>query len=240
VRISKRLFSEGVEDEQERWMYMIEAVFFDLDGTVANTNELIYQSFKRMFTDKMNMEVEDAEIYSLFGEPLTSSLLKYQEDIEEIMAYYRAYNDAHHDEMITSFEGVEEALKGLKEKGMKLGIVTSKREKMARRSLTCLGLLEYFDVIVTPEYTEKHKPAPEPLLKACELLGGIDPRNTLMVGDATYDILCGNSAGATSVAVSYSVIAPEVIKAANPHYTVDDLRELLDLVEALEKEALSS
>src|SRR5690554_1286916 len=123
---------------------MIEAVFFDLDGTVANTNELIYQSFKRMFTDKMNMEVEDAEIYSLFGEPLTSSLLKYQEDIEEIMAYYRAYNDAHHDEMITSFEGVEEALKGLKEKGMKLGIVTSKREKMARRSLTCLGLLEYF------------------------------------------------------------------------------------------------
>jgi len=38
---------------------MIEAVFFDLDGTVANTNELIYQSFKRMFTDKMQMEVED-------------------------------------------------------------------------------------------------------------------------------------------------------------------------------------
>ena len=137
---------------------MIEAVFFDLDGTVANTNELIYQSFKRMFTDKMKMEVEDAEIYSLFGEPLTTSLLKYQEDITDIMDYYRTYNAEHHDAMVTSFVGVEEALKAVKENGLKLGIVTSKREAMARRSLSCLGLLDYFDVIVTPEYTEKHKP----------------------------------------------------------------------------------
>ena len=219
---------------------MIEAVFFDLDGTVANTNELIYQSFKRMFTDKMQMEVEDAEIYSLFGEPLTTSLLKYQEDITDIMDYCRAYNAEHHDAMVTSFEGVEEALKALKENGLKLGIVTSKREAMARRSLSCLGLLDYFDVIVTPEYTEKHKPQPDPLWKACELAGGIDPKNTLMVGDATYDILCGNSAGATTVAVSYSVIAPEVLKAANPHYTVDDLRELLQIIEEKNSEARST
>ncbi len=219
---------------------MIEAVFFDLDGTVANTNELIYQSFKRMFTDKMKMEVEDAEIYSLFGEPLTTSLLKYQEDITDIMDYYRAYNVEHHDAMVTSFVGVEEALKALKENGLKLGIVTSKREAMARRSLSCLGLLDYFDVIVTPEYTEKHKPQPDPLWKACELAGGIDPKNTIMVGDATYDILCGNSAGATTVAVSYSVIAPEVLKAANPHYTVDDLRELLQIIEEKNSEARST
>lgn len=210
---------------------MIEAVFFDLDGTVANTNELIYQSFKRMFTDKLKMDVEDAEIYSLFGEPLTTSLLKYQDDVTDIMDYYRTYNDQHHDTMITSFEGVEEALKAMRERGLKLGIVTSKRERMARRSLRCLGLLEYFDVIVTPEYTEKHKPQPDPLWKACELAGGIDPKNTLMVGDATYDILCGNAAGATTVAVSYSVIAPEVLASANPHYTVEDLREILAIIE---------
>ena len=142
--------------------------------------------------------------------------------------------------MVTSFVGVEEALKALKENGLKLGIVTSKREAMARRSLSCLGLLDYFDVIVTPEYTEKHKPQPDPLWKACELAGGIDPKNTIIVGDATYDILCGNSAGATTVAVSYSVIAPEVLKAANPHYTVDDLRELLQIIEEKNSEARST
>lgn len=212
---------------------MIEAVLFDLDGTVANTNELIYESFRRLFYDKMKLEVEDAEIYGLFGEPLENSLLKYTEDTRDLVSYFRSFNESNHDEMIRPFEGVEEALKMLKDLGLKLGIVTSKREGMARRSLEVLGLTEYFDVIITPESTTLHKPQPEPLYKACELLGGIDPKNTLMVGDSSYDILCGNRAGATSVAVSYTLIQPETIKEADPHYTVDDLRELVGIIKEL-------
>ncbi len=213
---------------------MIEAVLFDLDGTVANTNELIYESFRRLFYDKMKLEVGDEEIYSLFGEPLQNSLLKYAEDTRELISYFRSFNESNHDEMIRPFEGVEEALRMLKDRGLKLGIVTSKRERMAKRSLMMLGLLDYFDVIITPEATELHKPQPEPLYKACELLDGIDPKNTLMVGDSSYDILCGNRAGAVSVAVSYTLIQPETIKAADPHYTVDDLRELVGIIEELD------
>lgn len=212
---------------------MIEAVLFDLDGTVANTNELIYESFRRLFYDKMKLEVGDEEIYGLFGEPLENSLLRYAEDTKELSAYFRSFNESNHDEMIKPFEGVEEALKMLKSEGIKLGIVTSKREPMARRSLEVLGLTKYFDVIITPESTTLHKPQPEPLYKACELLGGIDPKNTLMVGDSSYDILCGNRAGATSVAVSYTLIRPETIREAQPHYTVDDLRELLLIIKEL-------
>jgi len=215
---------------------MIEAVLFDLDGTVANTNELIYESFQRLFYDKMKMEVADEEIYSLFGEPLENSLKKYAQDTSELMLFFRAFNESNHDQMIRPFEGVEEALIKLREKGLKLGIVTSKREGMARRSLKALGLTEYFEVVITPESTEKHKPEPEPIYKACELLGGIDPKNTVMVGDASYDILCGNRAGATSVAVSYSMIHPETIKRAEPHYMVDDLRELVELIHRLNEE----
>ncbi len=181
----------------------------------------------------MKLEVKDAEIYSLFGEPLENSLLKYAEDTRDLVSYFRSFNESNHDEMIQPFEGVEEALKMLKDLGLKLGIVTSKREGMARRSLEVLGLTEYFDVIITPESTTLHKPQPEPLYKACELLGGIDPKNTLMVGDSSYDILCGNRAGATSVAVSYTLIQPETIKEADPHYTVDDLRELVGIIKEL-------
>ncbi|MFH5835450.1 pyrophosphatase PpaX [Proteiniclasticum sp. C24MP] len=215
---------------------MIEAVLFDLDGTVANTNELIYESFRRLFYDKMKLEVPDEEIYSLFGEPLENSLKKYTKSPQELLPFFREFNESNHDRMIRSFEGVEEALIMLKEKGLKLGIVTSKRAGMARRSLEALGLTDYFEVLITPESTDKHKPEPEPLYKACELLGGIDPKNTIMVGDASYDILCGNRAGATSVAVSYSMIHPDTIKRAQPHYMVDDLRELVDLVHKLNEE----
>lgn len=214
---------------------MIEAVLFDLDGTVANTNELIYESFRRLFYDKMNMPVEDEVIYSLFGEPLEKSLRKYTEDTKELTTYFRSFNEKNHDEMIKPFEGVKEALSILKSQGLKLGIVTSKRERMARRSLEVLGLTSYFDVVVTPEYTKEHKPQAEPLLKACELLGGILPGNTIMVGDSSYDILCGNSAGATSVAVSYTLINPEAINKAEPDFIVDDLRELVDIIMKLDE-----
>jgi len=215
---------------------MIEAVLFDLDGTVANTNELIYESFRRLFDDKMMIEVSDQEIYSLFGEPLENSLKKYSKNAEELLPFFREFNELNHDRMIQSFTGVEEALIMLKAQGLKLGIVTSKRERMARRSLEMLGLSDYFEVLITPEYTLKHKPEPDPIYKACELLGGIDPKNTIMVGDASYDILCGNRAGATSVAVSYSMIHPDSIKKAEPHYVVDDLRELVELIHKLNAE----
>ncbi len=215
---------------------MIEAVLFDLDGTVANTNELIYESFSKLFREQLKLEVTDEDIYSLFGEPLEYSLRKYSSSAEELLSFFRAFNEANHDKMIQSFVGVEEALITLKENGLKLGIVTSKREAMARRSLDVLGLTDYFEVLITPELTKKHKPEPEPLYKACELLGGIDPKNTIMVGDATYDILCGNSAGATTVAVSYSMIDPLRLRKAEPHYMVDDLREIVALVQKLNSE----
>ena len=214
---------------------MIEAVLFDLDGTIANTNNLIYESFRKAFSEKLGLDLPDEVIYSFFGEPLQFSLSKYAEDTTELLASFREFNEKHHDEMIRSFDGVKEALSMLKASNIKLGIVTSKRLTMAKRSLSVLNLLEYFDVLVTPESTLLHKPDAAPLLKACELLGGISPKNTLMVGDSVYDILCGNNVGAISVAVTYSVISPEIILESEPDYIIDDLRELLDIVRKLDE-----
>ncbi len=214
---------------------MIEAVLFDLDGTVADTNDLVYASFRRLF-EKLEIEVEDDIIYSFFGEPLENSLRKYSDTPEELVGHFRDFNEKKHDQMIKPFDGVVETLELLLEKGIKLGIVTSKRENMAKRSLEALKLSKYFSVVVTPEYTRKHKPYAEPLLKACELLGGIDPSHTIMVGDATYDILCGNKAGAHTVGVTYSMISLDVLKAAKPDFMVDNLRELLPIIEKLNGE----
>lgn len=211
---------------------MIEAVLFDLDGTVADTNELVFESFKQLFL-KMGLEVDDDVIYSFFGEPLLNSLKKFSDEPEDLVDYFRDFNEKVHDEMIKPFDGVVKALEGLKERRIKLGIVTSKRAYMANKSLEILDLAKYFSVVVTPESTRKHKPYPEPLLKACELLGGINPENTIMVGDATYDILCGNKAGAKTVAVKYSMIGQDVLKSAGPDYMVDNLEELLPIVDAL-------
>ncbi len=214
---------------------MIEAVLFDLDGTVADTNDLVYSSFRKLF-EKLDMEINDEVIYSFFGEPLEKSLRRFSEEPENLINHFRDFNEKAHDVMIKPFDGVTETLEKLLSKGIKLGIVTSKREYMARRSLEVLNLSKYFSVVVTPEMTRKHKPYAEPLLKACELLGGIDPKNTIMVGDATYDILCGNKAGAYTAGVTYSMINLDVLKAAKPDYMIDHLKDLLPIIEKLNGE----
>ena len=94
---------------------MIKAVFFDLDGTVADTNGLIYESFRRLFHEKMGLPVPDEEIYGLFGEPLVVSLKRYGAESEEFLSYYRDFNEGQHDIMIREFDGVKEALESLEE-----------------------------------------------------------------------------------------------------------------------------
>lgn len=212
---------------------MIEAVMFDFDGTVADTNHLVYESFRVTLKEKLQVEPQRQDIYDLFGEPLERTLKRYVDDIEDILAYYRAFNEENHDALIQPFPGVEAALRDLQAMGVKLGIVTSKRRAMALRGIEVLGLGDYFDVVITPEDTRNHKPSADPLLKGLERLGGIPPERVLMVGDSVFDIKCGQNAGARTVGVTYTVVGLEKLEALRPDYFVDALTELVDIVREL-------
>lgn len=209
---------------------MIKAVFFDLDGTVIDTNALILESFRHTFRTKLHLDIPDETIYSFFGEPLHTTLSRYEGNVEELLTTYRTFNHAHHDTMVRPFEGTEETLKELKAMGLLLGIITSKRRMLAERGLEFFRIRQYFDVVITPEDTEEHKPTAAPLLKACEVLGVTDPRETIMVGDSTFDLLCGKNAEAKTVGVSYSKISLEILKAVGPDVMVDSLSEIPGLI----------
>ena len=95
---------------------MIKAILFDLDGTLLDTNELIYKSFCHMFKEVLDIELPKNEITRLYGKPLERSLEKYannREELERMINEYRSYNLEHHDEMCAPFEGVMELLQTL-------------------------------------------------------------------------------------------------------------------------------
>lgn len=212
---------------------MIKAVLFDLDGTLLDTNELIYSSFNHAFKTILNLELPREEITKLFGKPLYSSLVKYDENrVEELITTYRTYNEERHDNMCRPFKGVGELLEQLREKGIKIGIVTSKRRILAERGLVIGDLLKYIDVFITPESTDKHKPNGEPALKACEILG-IEPSESLMVGDSHFDILCGKNAGTKTCGVRYTALPIRELEDREPDYFIE---EALDILKILEKE----
>lgn len=210
---------------------MLNAVLFDLDGTLIDTNELIIDSFKHTFEVlKKSVPTRD-KIISCFGEPLYETMNKFFDDANEAVEIYREFNLKYHDDRISSYKNATEILESLKNKGYKLAIVTSKNRSTALRGLKYLKILDYFEVLVTSDEVENHKPHPEPVLRACEILE-VSPKNSIMVGDSIYDIMSGKNAGSKTCGVCYSFMKDKLLEMKADYY-IDDLIEILDIVKAV-------
>ena len=90
-------------------------------------------------------------------------------------------------------KGVEKTLQKLKADGFKLAVATTDSHQRARRALDYLGISMCFDVIIGDDDVENGKPAPDMILKACELTECL-PSDTVMVGDSLGDVLMGRNA----------------------------------------------
>ena len=91
-------------------------------------------------------------------------------------------------------------LTGLKQRGLKLGVMTNDSEAGARAHLMAVGIAGYFDFIAGFDSGYGAKPNPDPLLAfACAL--GLDPGRVVMVGDSLHDLLAGRAAGMQTVGV---------------------------------------
>ena len=92
----------------------------------------------------------DSELVAGFGLPMRTAVTAYMPDeiADEFCDAYRAYQRTRHDELIEGIDGVGETLSTLKQSGIKMAVVTSKKRPAAIRDLGCYNLVEYFDTIV--------------------------------------------------------------------------------------------
>lgn len=209
---------------------MIKAVLFDFDGTLINTNDLIFKSYEIAFQEVLGRKIEMDEILTLYGKPLYPSLMQYgAEDGERLYRIYREYNETNHDLLAKPFEGVFDGVNKLLKNGYKLGIVTSKRSRLVLRGIDILNLNGVFDVIITPDDTKETKPHPEPVLCGCEKLG-VCPEETIYVGDSIFDLAAGQAAKTKLCAVSYSVTPKNELLKYHPDYFVDSIDEFADIL----------
>lgn len=211
-------------------MSNFDAVLFDLDGTLIDTNQLIVESFQHVFRSELGREVTPAEIYPNFGEPLRTTFARYDPDrADDLVAVYRVYNLSQHDRMVRPFPGVPGAVAELQAAGVRLGVVTSKYTDLARRGLRVCDLEDYFPVVVGVDQTQRHKPEPEPALRAMALLGVEPGPRVLMVGDSPLDVACGRAAGCATAAVGWAVNrAP--LAACRPDHWAEQPADLVRLV----------
>src|SRR5213083_3718505 len=146
---------------------------FDLDGTLIDSIELILRSYRHTMRLHRGHEPSDDVWMEGLGTPLWVQFRHFTEDpaeIEAMVATYRAYNLAHHDELVRPYDGVVEAVRALRARKKTLGLVTSKMRSGAVRGLRVAGLEDAFSVIVGADEVTHPKPHPEPVLTALERL----------------------------------------------------------------------
>ena len=210
----------------------IKAVLFDNDGTLVDTYQLILDSFRHATREVLGEALPDDVMMAGVGTPLMTQMEGFAngpEQAEELVRVYRAHNEAVHDERIALFDGIAPVLEGLAARGLRMGLVTAKRRELAVRGLEVLGVAGHMEVAVGAYECPKHKPAPDPVLLACEMMD-LDPAACLYVGDSPYDIAAGNAAGCTTVAVTWGMFPEDVLRAQNPDHVIARPEELLALV----------
>lgn len=209
---------------------MIKAVLFDLDGTLVNTNEHIISALMLALEKVSKVRKTREEIALTFGIPLHKAIQGFDsENWALILKTYHEFANLKGFSDVTLFPSVKETLIELKKNQLKMAIVTSRKKENALSYLTHFELLSYFDEIIGPEDTKKHKPHPEPILLALEKLNVL-ATEALMVGDSPFDLQAANSAKVKSIGVSYTALPLERLYESKPTYMIDNLSELLPLI----------
>lgn len=210
------------------------AVIFDLDGTLLNTDTLIFKSFEHVFEHYFpEHNLTQEELLSFLGPSLKVSFSKYTKDkVNECIQYYREYNHSHHEDYVTIYPYVIEVLELLKEKEYPMAIVTTKAVDAALIGLKLFDLEKYFDVIIGLDDVANLKPDPEGIYKALEKTNCL---NGVMIGDNKSDILSGKNANIHTIGVKWSPKGYREMEELNVDLLIDDMREIVEYIERVSK-----
>lgn len=208
---------------------MKKALLFDLDGTLIDTIDLILRSFQHATEALLQKKLPDKVLLQNVGQPLLTQMKAFSEEMaEELTTTYREHNIVHHDKMIKSYPKTEYVLEELKKREVGMAVITSKGRELTERGLKILTMRHYFEVVITADDTEKHKPDPQPLMLALSKLNA-KPEDAYFVGDSPFDMRAGKSAGTITVAALWGAFDMSELQPEKPDFVLRDISEVLNL-----------
>jgi pyrophosphatase PpaX len=197
----------------------LSCVIFDIDGTLARTNQLIFATFNHVAQLHLGRLFTPQEIIGLFGPPEEGAVEKVfgaamvPSIMDEMCTYYRA----RHKEMAAAHEGIVAVLALLRTHGIRLAVFTGKGRRTTMITLDELEMVPFFEHVVTGNDVRCFKPSPEGILRILEAFD-ISPRETVMVGDSMSDLMAARDAGVTFAAVLWDAYDHQRVVRANPDF----------------------
>lgn len=213
----------------------IKGLIFDLDGTVALSQQFHAEAFARVFKKYgLAYTAEDDARYSGRGAHCTfpeffkeHGVTLTDEQVDEYANEKRAIYDEildHHE--VRTVPGIKKFLEDQQNKGMKIGMATGNRLDATKKLLSKAGVHNYFTVIVTNKDVPASKPAPDIFLKAAQDLG-LSPEECIVFEDAVNGVEAAKKAGMRCIALQ-TTTPPEKLKAAGADRLVHSYDEVTD------------
>lgn len=205
---------------------MIKNIIFDLDGTIANSSELM-MSIADSFSIKYNYKAFGSnglkKIRSVGTGKFISQIGIKKEDIgtfiEDISTeLIKNYNE------IRPVEGIIELIKELRSKNFFLGVVTTNQKDNA------LNFLNKFDINISFIYDKAGLLGKTKLLNDCLAEHHLNKNESVYVGDEDRDVLSAKESGLKSVAVTWGLTSKEVLLSFKPDFIISGPQELLNLL----------
>jgi len=177
---------------------VIQAVVFDFDGLIVDTESLWFDVFREtMLEYECDLKIEDfavcvgtnadvlyTKLSELARKPIDRSVIQKVTD--------ERYKEKIHE--LELREGVLNYLQAAKERGLKIGLASSSSRKWVVEFLHQFGIQDYFEVIKTSDDVKKVKPDPELYLQAVEELG-VHAREALAFEDSKNGLIAAVQAG---------------------------------------------
>lgn len=214
----------------------IEAVLFDLDGTLIDSAPDLGAA-----ADKMRVDRGLAPLPLSCYRPMAGAGARGMISIAFGLGPEDGQYDALREEFFSNYEsrlteltyvfnGVDDLVGDIERLGLKWGVVTNKAKRFTLPLTRSMRLFDRAGTIVAGDTTPHSKPHPAPLLEAARQLG-IEPERCLYVGDDERDIVAGRAAGMATVAAAYGYLGSVgLINEWKADATISSPKELLQLL----------
>jgi N-acetyl-D-muramate 6-phosphate phosphatase len=211
----------------------VQAVLFDLDGTLIDSAPDLGAAADKMRTDR-NLPSLPLEHYRPMAGAGARGMLAIAfgmtPEHPEFMAYREEFFVNYENAMTNRtviFDGVPEMLAAIVQAGLPWGVVTNKSSRFTNPLTAAMPLFASAGAIVSGDTTPHAKPHPEPLFEAARRLK-VDPARCVYVGDDERDIVAGLAAGMGTVAATYGYLGQQTdVSRWNAHLHIDAPNALL-------------
>lgn len=212
------------------------AVLFDLDGTLADTVDLIAEHLSGIMTE-FGVPVEPSSVIPYIGRPLEvtiAALSGYPEADERHAQMFETYHSRWYPRVEEQgadllIPGVGEMLSVLRCAGYRIGVVTAKTTPEAEHLLEAIGVRDAVDLVVGTEMVERGKPAPDSAL-LCLVLSGAEAASTWYIGDAASDMEMASAARMRGMGITTGAASREQLESAGAEVVVATPAEVVKLV----------